>query len=106
MSQSCTIFDNMLKVEIYNIKPYELWDGLVIWGDIIPHDTLTENCEDIVLNFSNIKLGEDELSISHRVGEKTINGIDNLKIFLKPIRKELVHRIFLCHLWSKSSVLY
>ena len=36
-----------------------------------------------------MNLGEDDLSISHRIGEKPINGIDNRKIFLKPIRKQL-----------------
>ena len=87
-----------LKVEIDNIIQYEHGDGLVISGDIIPHSTPTENCKDIVLNLFwdhlNINLGEDELSIAHRIGEKPINGIDNRKIFIKPTRKELARRIF------------
>ena len=41
-----------------------------------------------------MNLGEDKSSISHRIGEKPINGVDDRKIFLKPTRKELVHRIF------------
>ena len=38
--------------------------------------------------------GEDELTISHRIEENPINGIDNRKIFLKTTRKQLPHRIF------------
>ena len=80
-----------LKVEIDNINQYEHGDGLVISGDIIPQGTPTENCKDIVLNLFwhhfNINLGEDELFIAHRIGEKPINGIDNRKIFLKPSKK-------------------
>ena len=87
-----------LNVEIDNNNQYEHGDGLVISGDIIPHGTANENCKDIVLNLFwhhlNINLGEDELSISHRIGEKPINGVDNRKIFLKPTKKELTHRIF------------
>ena len=41
-----------------------------------------------------MNLGEDELIISLRMGEKPVNGIDNRKIFLQPTRKELAHRIF------------
>ena len=41
-----------------------------------------------------MNLGEDELSIPHHMEEKPINGIDNKKIFLKAIRKELAHRTF------------
>ena len=41
-----------------------------------------------------MNLSEDELPISYRMEEKPINGIDNRKIFLKPIIKELYHRIF------------
>ena len=40
-----------------------------------------------------MNLGEDELSISHRMGEKPINRIDNRKVSLKPSRKGLAHRI-------------
>ena len=36
----------------------------------------------------NMNLGEDELSISHRI------GIDNRKIFPKTTRRELAQRIF------------
>ena len=39
-----------LNVKIDNIDQYEHEDGLVISGDIIPHDTPTENCKEIVLN--------------------------------------------------------
>ena len=63
---------------------------------IIPHPN--KNCKDTVLYLFwqnlNMNLGEDEVSISHRIGEKPINVIDNRKIFLKPSRKELAHRIF------------
>ena len=80
-----------LKVEIDNINQYEHGDGLVISGDIIPHSTPTENCKDIVLNLFwhhlNINLGEDELSIAHRIGEKPINGIDNRKNISKTNEK-------------------
>ena len=41
-----------------------------------------------------MNLGEDELTIAHRIGEKPINGVDNRKIFLKPTRKQLTHRFF------------
>ena len=34
-----------------------------------------------------MKLGENELTIAHRIGEKPINGVDTLKVFLKPTRK-------------------
>lgn len=87
-----------LKVEIDNINQYEHGDGLVISGDIIPHSTPTENCKDIVLNLFwhhlNINLGDDEITIAHRIGEKPNNAIDNRKIFIKPSRKELARRIF------------
>ena len=58
----------------------------MISGDIIPYDTPNENWKDVVFNLFwqhlNMNLGEDELSIFHRVGKKPINGIDNSKIFL------------------------
>ena len=80
-----------LNVEFHNINQYEHCDGLVISGDIIPHGTSTQNCKDIVLNLFwhhlNMNLGGDELTIAHRIGEKSINGVDNRKIFLKPSRK-------------------
>ena len=64
---------------------YENGNELVISGDIIPHGTPTENCKDIVLNLFwhhlNRNLGEDEISISHRIEEKPINDADNWKIF-------------------------
>ena len=62
------------------------------------HDTLTENCKDIALNLLwhhlNMNLGEDELTISHRIEKKPINGVDNQKIFIKPSKIQLTHRIF------------
>ena len=87
-----------LKVEIDNINQYEDGNGLVISGDIIPHSTPTENCKEIVLNLFwhhlNINLGDDEISIAYRIGEKPNNAIDNRKIFIKPTKKELARRIF------------
>ena len=87
-----------LKVEIDNINQYEDGNGLVISGDIIPHSTPTENCKEIVLNLFwhhlNINLGDDEISIAYRIGEKPNNAIDNRKIFIKPSRNELSRRIF------------
>ena len=41
-----------------------------------------------------MNMDEDELSISHRMGQKPINGVYNRKILLKPTRKELGHRSF------------
>ena len=41
-----------------------------------------------------MNLGEDEFTIAYRIGEKPINDVDNRKIFFKPIRKQLSHRIF------------
>ena len=86
-----------LNVEFDNINQYKHRDGLVISGDIIPHGTSTENCKDNVLNLFwhhlNMNLGEDELTIAYRIGEKPINDVDNRKIFLKPARKQLTHRI-------------
>ena len=74
-----------LDVKFDNINQYEHGDGLVISGDIIPHGTPTENSKDIVLNLfwlhSKMNLGEDELTISHRIGEKPINCADNRKIY-------------------------
>ena len=88
----------ILNVELDNINQYEHGDGSVISGDIIKHGFPTENSEDIVSNLFcqhlNMNLGEDEISVSHRMREKPINGIVNRKIFLKPTRKELAHRIF------------
>ena len=79
-------FDS-LNVEFENINQYEHSYGLVISGDIIPHGIPTENCNDIVSdllwNHLNMNFGEHELTISHCIGEKLINGVDNLKIFLK-----------------------
>ena len=40
-----------------------------------------------------MNLVEYELIIAHPIGEKPINGFDNGKIFLKPTRKQLTHRI-------------
>ena len=34
-----------------------------------------------------MNLGEDKLTIAHRIGEKSINGVDNRRMFLKPTRK-------------------
>ena len=46
-----------------------------------------KSCKEIVLNLfwkhSNMELDENELSISHRIGENHINGVDNRKIFFK-----------------------
>ena len=60
--------------------------------------TPSENCKHIVLNLFwlhlNMNLGEDEFTISHRIGEKCINCVDNRKIILKPTRKQLAYRIF------------
>ena len=39
-----------LNDEFVNINQYEHGDGIVISGDIIPYDTATENCKDIILN--------------------------------------------------------
>ena len=76
-----------LKVEFDNIDQYKHGDGLVISGDIIPHGTQTENCKNVLFNLFwhhlNMNLGEDELTIAHRIGEKPINGVENGKIFLK-----------------------
>ena len=41
----------------------------------------------------NMNLGEYELSISRRVGEKHIDGFDNHEIFLKTTIKQPFHRI-------------
>ena len=41
-----------------------------------------------------MNLDEDELTVANRIGEKPINGVDNRKIFFKPTRKPLSHRIF------------
>ena len=41
-----------------------------------------------------MNLGEEELTISHRMGEKPINGVNNRKIFFKPTGKQLTYRIF------------
>ena len=41
-----------------------------------------------------MNLVEDELTISHCMGDKPINGIDNRKIFLKPSKKEAAHQFF------------
>ena len=77
-----------LNVEIDIINQYEHEDGLVISGDIIPSGTPTENYKDIVLDLFwehlNKNLYEDELIISHRMGEKPIKSVDNRKILLKP----------------------
>ena len=40
-----------------------------------------------------MNLFEDELSISHHMEEKSINGAYNRKIFLIPTRKEVDYRI-------------
>ena len=40
-----------------------------------------------------MNLGEDKLTIAHRIGEKPINSVDNRKICLKQSRKQLSHRI-------------
>ena len=65
-----------LNVEFDNINQYEHGDGLVISGDIIPHDTETKNCKDIVLNLFwhhlNMNLGEDKLTVAHRIGENLL----------------------------------
>ena len=37
---------------------------------------------------------EDELSISHRIGEKPIDVVDNRNKFSKPTSKRVSHRIF------------
>ena len=83
--------------KFYCIKQYEHGYGLVISGDIMPHGTLLENCKYIVLNLFwyhlNMNLGEDELTIVYRIGRKPINGVDNRKMFLRPTRKQLTHRI-------------
>ena len=75
-----------LNLEI-DINQYEYGDDLVISGDIIPHGTPTENCKDILLKLIwhhlNMNLCEDELIISHRIGEKPINGVDNRKYFFQ-----------------------
>ena len=61
--------------------------SIVISGHIIPHGTPTDNCKDIVLNLFwhhlNMNLGEDELTIAHRIGQKSINGVDNRKNICK-----------------------
>ena len=41
-----------------------------------------------------MNLSEDELNISHRIGKKPNDGVDNRKIFLQPTGKQLTHRIF------------
>ena len=41
-----------------------------------------------------MNLDEDELTVAHRIGEKPINVVDDRKIFFKPTRKQLSHRIF------------
>ena len=45
------------------------------------------------------------VSISHRIGKKPINGVDNRKIFVKPTRKELAHRI-LCATYELNPPFY
>ena len=40
-----------------------------------------------------MNLGEDELTIAHRIGEKLINAVHNRKIYFKPTRKQLSNRI-------------
>ena len=69
-----------------NINQYEHGDGLVFLGNIIPHDIphgILDNCKDIILDLFwhhlNMNLGENELSVSHRIGEKSVNGVDILK---------------------------
>ena len=73
-------------------------DALIIYGDIIPQGTATENCKDIVLNLFwqhlNMNLDESELTIAHRIGEKPTNDVDNRKILFKPSRKKFSYRIF------------
>ena len=51
---------------------------------------------------------KDELTNSHRMEEISINGVNNRKIFLKPTRKELSHRVFYstCELNPPSYVNY
>ena len=65
-----------LNVKIDKIDQYKHGYRLVISGDIIPHGTPTENCEDIVLKLSwkhlNMNIGEDELSISHCMGKNLL----------------------------------
>ena len=101
-----------LNVEFDNINQYEHGDGLVISGDIIPHGTPTKICKDIVFDLFwrhlNMKLGEDELIMAHRIGEKPFNGIVNREIFLKPIRKQPTPRFFYatCELNSTFYVNY
>ena len=80
-----------LNIEIDNINQYDHGARLVISEDIILRGSPTENCKDIVLNLFwhllNMNLGEDQLSISQRFGEKPNNGVDNRKLFLKPTIK-------------------
>ena len=52
-----------------------------------------------------MNLGKDELSIYDRMREKPINSLDNRKIFLKPTRKELAHRI-LCVTYKLNPPFY
>ena len=55
------------------------------------------------MNFS-----EDESTISHHIENETVDGVDKRKIFVKPIRKYLAHRILYatCELNPPFSVDY
>ena len=41
-----------------------------------------------------MNLGEDGFTIAYHIGRNPNNDVDNRKIFLKPTRKQLTHRIF------------
>ena len=104
---------NQQNLKIDEKDQYTRRESLVFSGDDVPAFADDEITTDIVCTLVNAKLGDDQLhlipqdiSISHRLGIKPRNGLDNRRIIARFVRRNLKYQVLKAARAKKPANMY